>query len=319
MPSSGANTAGSPLLASVVIPTYNRISHLGQCLAHLEAQTCRNFEVIVVDDGSSDGTREWLEAYSARAPMPFRALHQTNAGPARARNLAISQMRSALCVMIGDDTFPEPDFVQTHIAFHESHPAVQDAAVGLTCWSEEGQTVTPLMRWLESDGVQFAYGPLLAGAQPDWHHFYTSNLSLKAELLGQSPFYEGFRIAGVEDVELGYRLTVTRGLRLFFLREAVTRHLHPCDFNGTCRRAQAVGEALHQFDDLWPDQRADTRTVKARILRGVLRTPFVLPLLTSAARAVTGIWCPNPLLARAVQLHTLAGYQRAASRSESRP
>jgi Glycosyl transferase family 2 len=314
MQPSGAKTAGVPLLASVIIPTYNRMRHLAQCLKHLEAQTCGNFEVIVVDDGSSDGTLECLNTYGASAPMAFRSLHQANAGPARARNLAISQMRSPLCIMIGDDTFPEPDFVRTHVAFHETHPAVQDAAVGLTRWSEEGQTVTPLMRWLESDGVQFAYGPLLAGIPPDWHHFYTSNLSIKADLLGSSPFHEGFRIAGVEDVELGYRLTVTGGLRLTFLREAVTRHLHPCDFTGTCRRAQAIGEAMFQFDELWPDQRPDKRAVKARILRALLRIPFFLPLLTFAARAATGVRCPNPLLARAIQLHTLAGYERAASR-----
>lgn len=72
-------------LFSVIIPTYNRRQLLPQALASVWAQTLTDYEVVVVDDGSSDGTREWLATVSDRV----RVLVQENRGPGAARNLGI--------------------------------------------------------------------------------------------------------------------------------------------------------------------------------------------------------------------------------------
>ena len=76
------------VLASVVIPTFNRLGELRQVLDALESQhlpaDAPAFEVVVIDDGSRDGTWRWLSRQRRRYPLICR--RQANAGPARARN-----------------------------------------------------------------------------------------------------------------------------------------------------------------------------------------------------------------------------------------
>jgi glycosyltransferase involved in cell wall biosynthesis len=98
---------------SVVIPTYNRAADLTRCLAALKAQTAPvdSFEVIVIDDGSTDGTPEVLAQWAADWPV-LRYYRQSNAGPATARNQGISRAHFGIIAFTDDDCLPAPDWVQ---------------------------------------------------------------------------------------------------------------------------------------------------------------------------------------------------------------
>jgi glycosyltransferase involved in cell wall biosynthesis len=301
----------------VIIPTYNRANDLIECLRHLEAQTWRDFEVFIVDDGSTDDTQERVERYQRTSPFPLRYMRQPNSGPATARNRAIAKMDSLVSILIGDDIFPIPDFIRIHLEFHRAHPELQAAAVGFTRWSERGQTVTSFMRWLDRDGIQFAYGDLLNGVAPSWKHFYTSNLSFKTAYLRENPFHEGFHKAAGEDIELGYRLAKKHGLSMFFLPDAIADHLHPTNFDRACKRAIDVGASSYLFNELWPERRpVPTKNIFKRLLIPVLIEPHViLPALTRTTQVVSHFWCPNPLLSTVLALHQKLGYKRQASKA----
>jgi len=315
MENANAIANGSPVAPiGVIIPTYNRWDRLLQCLRHLEMQTCKDFEVFVVDDGSTDETGAQIEKYRRTAPFPMSCLHQANSGPARARNQAIAHLRSPLCLMIGDDIFATPDLVGRHLEFHQSHPAEEAAAIGLTRWSESEQVVTPHMRWLDSDGIQFSYGDLFRGVAPSWKHFYTSNLSVKTAYVKSNPFYEGFPSAGMEDIELGYRLSVDYGLQMFFLADAIAEHVHPTNFFQSCKRAVDIGAAEYVFGELWPEHRASNpRSGKRRLLSTVARHPLLLRGFAAAASLLAYVWYPNPLVGRALQFYGVLGHDRAAA------
>jgi glycosyltransferase involved in cell wall biosynthesis len=312
---STTSLAGFPI--GVIIPTYNRANDLMECLRHLEAQTWRDFEVFIVDDGSTDDTQERVEAYQRTPPFPLRYLRQSNSGPATARNRAIAKMDSLVSILIGDDIFPIPDFVRIHLEFHRAHTQLEAEAVGFTRWSERGQTVTSFMRWLDRDGIQFAYGDLLNGVPPSWKHFYTSNLSFKTAYLRENPFHEGFRKAAVEDIELGYRLAKKHGLSMFFLPDAIADHLHPTSFDRACKRAIDVGASSYLFDELWPERRpVPPKNIFKRLLVPILIEPHViLPALTKTTQIVNRVWCPNPLTATVLGLHQKVGYRREAAKS----
>ena len=87
---------------SVVVPTFNRCESLQRLLEALETQTypATDFEVVVVDDGSTDGTNQMLEQFASRYVL--RALWQANAGPAMARNRGVSAAHGALIVFLDD-------------------------------------------------------------------------------------------------------------------------------------------------------------------------------------------------------------------------
>ncbi len=300
----------------IVIPTYNRCDALLVCLEHLERQSFAEFEVVVVDDGSTDSTSREMEVYVARSPISIRYVRQSNSGPAKARNLGVSMLQAPICLFLGDDIFASPTFVECHLKFHRDTPALNVAALGWTQWSTSGQTITPFMRWLGESPYQFAYKELLAGVAPDWRHFYTSNLSLKTELLKKVPFNESFPYAAMEDGELGYRMQREYGLKVTFLRDAIAYHLHPTSFRQACERMVRVGYSCRLFDELWPEQREPEQTGFRRKVRNlVMRNAFLTKLLVGIADLFTRVVCPNRLMTAAFACKFAIGYesQRDAS------
>lgn len=297
-----------------VIPTYNRVAALMSCMAHLERQSFADFEVIVVNDGSTDGTVEQMTAYQRTSPLRLRFVSQENAGPAKARNVAIGMTTAPVCVFIGDDILCTPSFAAAHWEFHQRNPEPKFAALGLTQWSETEQVVTPFMRWMDESGSQFEYGDLQRGIAPEWRHFYTSNLSVKTELLRRERFDERFTGGGwlLEDVELGHRLVVREGLRLVFLPEALAEHVHPTDFRKACARAYGAGVSAVMLDRIWQGLNTVEHGAVYKFLRGILcRNAWVLRPLRAVTDRLTRMWCPNPLLRPVLSLHAAVGRYEA--------
>jgi glycosyltransferase involved in cell wall biosynthesis len=281
----------------IVIPTHNRSGALLECLAHLEAQTFHDFEVVVVDDGSSDTTARTMEEYQRKTPLNVRYVQQSNHGPATARNLGISLLQAPICLLLGDDMFASPTLVQRHLQMHQENPDVKVAAIGLVRWSTSGQEVTPFMRWLDEANVQFSYPQLLAGAKPNWGHFYSSNLSVKTELLRRFTFNEDFRHAAMEDMELAYRIEKRFGLDLKFLPDAVANHFHPTTFRQACNRMVRVGSAYGLYYELWPEQRPpQQRGRRQAIVKTIAGNPHLLGVTAATVNLITKAICPNPFM-----------------------
>ena len=298
-----------PYPLAVVVPTYNRCSTLQQCMDHLEQQARKDFEVVIVDDGSTDATEALVGEYLTRTPLAVRYLRQQNCGPARARNLAISTIQAPVTLLIGDDIFPAPQFTAIHLQLHEQRPELSVAGVGLTTWAEEGQKITPLMRWMDRDGMQFNYGELLAGGKPDWRHFYTSNLSVKTELLRRFPFDGSFPHAAMEDAEIGSRIQMEHGLEMVFLRDAVAFHLHPISFPDTCRRMEKVGESTARFHELRPALLPrNPNPLSVRLHRLLDRLPLGTAAVDYVADLSLKVACPNRLMRFVLAYHHDRGY-----------
>ncbi|WP_447973761.1 glycosyltransferase [Nitrospira sp. Kam-Ns4a] len=246
--------ASAPPRLSVVIPTYNRQTVLPRTLAAFAAQTlpADQFEVIVVDDGSSDETPRVLQ--QIQTPYALRCLTQAHQGANAARNLGIEAARGEIVVFTGDDMIPEPAFLEAHLTFHQQHPAELDAMLGFIDWSP-AITVTPLMRYIVSPegGQQFAFHEVRNG-QADFRLFYTSNVSIKRSLLGKPAtwFDPAFTYPAYDDIELGYRLT-RQGLRLQYNPKAVTRHHHEITVEGFAARQYQAGRMAVRFAAKHPD------------------------------------------------------------------
>ncbi len=309
---------GEAIPIAVVVPTYNRAAALITCLEHLERQSWREFEVVVVDDGSTDGTAAAMEEYARRTPLRLRYVRQENAGPARARNRAIAMLEAPVCLMIGDDIFADGRLVETHLRFHREWPEERIAGLGLTWWSEEGQRVTRFMRWLDDTGLQFSYRAMLQGKKPGWAEFFTSNLSVKTALLRRNRFDERFPAAAMEDIELGYRLERREGLKVEFLPEALAWHLHPTTFAQACRRLEGVGRATYLFHEIWPEHRPEATRGLTKVAGNVFfRSRWMLNVLRRGTDLLARVWCPNPLLGPVLRLHSSAGYRSARRRGGS--
>jgi glycosyltransferase involved in cell wall biosynthesis len=236
---------------SVVVPTYQRMDVLPEVLAGLAAQQgAPAFEVVVVDDGSGDGTAEFLRGW--RGPLDLQVHRQDNAGPASARNRGVAEARGELVAFLGDDTVPEPGWLAAHLEAHAARPARRPLAVlGYTAWHSR-MRLTPFLRHINEHGLQFGYALIRDHEQVPFNFFYTSNVSLPRELLLAEPFDLGFPYAAWEDIELSYRLR-RRGLSMVYEPRARVAHLHPTDFARFTDRQRKAGEAAVVFWRLHPE------------------------------------------------------------------
>lgn len=252
-----AAPAYAPRRVSVVITTFNRWNVLQRTLDALVRQSWADFEVIVVDDGSSDGTWGHLQQWRQAHPgvLGLKIFTQENTGQGIARNNGLVHAEGELVLFMGDDIIPEPDFIRQHVQRHRE-VGMPCAVVGYTEWDRSAMRVTPLLEHVNEAGHQFGYRYMKDGEDIPYTCFYTSNISLPRDILGPQPFDPEFRTYGWEDIELGYKLS-KRGLRIVFNRLARARHLHAMTLNDFYRRQLKVGGTISTIYAIHPELMAE--------------------------------------------------------------
>jgi len=255
------------LRVSVVVPTHNRKMTLRKCLRALEEQTVlpQEFEVVVVDDGSTDGTREMLE--SERFPFSLTYLHQPNSGPGMARNLGVTRAQGEIVLFVGDDILADPQLLEQHLIAHSEMPGEATAILGHIDWPP-GLPRSPVMDFVCGDSsLQFAYTHIPHLPKLDYRFFYTSNISLRRRFLVDAAndgvrFDPLFRYAAFEDSEFAFRLQ-SRGLDLRYHSDALAYHDHLMDIAGFGRREYHAGMMAVVFYRMHPqlDPQLDVRWI----------------------------------------------------------
>ena len=96
---------------SVIVPVYNAEKYLEKCIESVLAQTYPNWELILVDDGSKDGSADIVDGYAARDTR-IMAIHQENAGPGMARNKGIRVAHGEYIVFLDSDDVIKPDYFE---------------------------------------------------------------------------------------------------------------------------------------------------------------------------------------------------------------
>lgn len=253
---------------SVLIPTFGRAEALAVALHAWEQQKPGDvsFEVVVIDDGSPDDTRDLL---ASLRPQRFRLrrLAQENAGPAAARNRGLRTAQGEIILFTGDDIEPAPDLLEQHLRGHCEAADPDIAILGLTRWPES-DSVTATMRHVDGVGAQqFSYHWLENGSEYDFRHFYTSNISVHRTLLDREPtgFSEAFPSAAFEDAEFAHRLTEW-GLKIRYRASALAFHHHPYDPRSFFERQRRCGNMAAL---LWERQPALAKWLSIRDLENL--------------------------------------------------
>jgi glycosyltransferase involved in cell wall biosynthesis len=238
----------APIL-SVVIPTRNRCQVLRAQLLALERSEGLDgsFEVVVIDDGSTDDTARLLASVDP-SRFVLKILAQPSSGPARARNLGIREATAERVLLLGDDTLVGPGTLAAHLA------AAGDKALavqGRIDWDPD-QEITPVMSFLAPAGPQFYFKGLVDGQRLSWTQVLASNLSAPTRWFLDEPFDERFPIAGFEDTELAYRWAKRRHDAVFS-EQAVCWHRHRyATIEPFLERQRRVGQAARLAVRLHP-------------------------------------------------------------------
>jgi glycosyltransferase involved in cell wall biosynthesis len=276
---------------SIIIPTYNRKEILLKALEGYKHQTALTeiLEILVIDDGSTDGTAAAVAGFGLASPITIRCLSQQNRGSAAARNYGIREAKGTLLFFTDDDIIPGPTLIAEHIAWHRRYPDDNFAMLGQVVWSPEVHP-TPFMEWMGSYGALFGYASLLPGKEVSFEYFYTCNVSAKREfLLKNGLFDETFRGSGYEDTELSYRL-VKKGFCIFYNPEAIGYHYKYLSYAEACRRQEGVCASWLSFEPTEAGQYLKNRTAQAKPMTRKRR------LMLAMARAIAPLLAPLTLL-----------------------
>ncbi|MFN2371021.1 MAG: glycosyltransferase family 2 protein [Candidatus Krumholzibacteriia bacterium] len=210
-------------MLSVVIPTLDKVSLLRQTLAALAGQDAgpgREWEIVVVDDGSRDGTAALLETAAAAPGARLRVVAPgRNVGRARARNLGARAAAGRWLLFLDDDIVAPAGLLAAHLDLLEAHPGT--GTIGRVVTAPE-VVDAPHFDYLDSRGV----GRLPAGPAPA-RFFVTQNAAVpRAAFLAVGGFDEEFAAYGFEDMELAFRLEEEAGVRFLALPAPCPRHVH---------------------------------------------------------------------------------------------
>lgn len=116
------------MLVSIIIPTFNRLTLLKRAIASVQAQTFCDYELIIVDDASTDGTQEFVK----NSNHTLICLAQ-NKGVSHARNMGVKKAKGSLIAFLDSDDVWEKDKLQTQVDFHQSDTGIQ-CSFGIEQW-----------------------------------------------------------------------------------------------------------------------------------------------------------------------------------------
>jgi glycosyltransferase involved in cell wall biosynthesis len=198
--------------ATIQLCTYNRARLLARVLDACFEQTVSDdaYEIVLVDDGSTDETRDVVEQARRRANCSFTLVRQANSGLARARNAGLARACGQRIVFIDDDVLPLPNFVEEHLRAANRHPGaiVRGGAI-------------------EVENIDDLPPPVWSVRNYSGNYFWTTNVSVPLETIRAiGGFDESFSEYGWEDIDVGLRLRAA-GVRAVFHPSALVYHFKP--------------------------------------------------------------------------------------------
>ncbi|MEO7261306.1 MAG: glycosyltransferase [Jatrophihabitantaceae bacterium] len=257
------------LRCSVVIPTYNRAELLRRTLDSLVGQDLPGsaFEVLVVDDGSSDHTAQLVESYRDR--LDVRYFFQPDEGwrVAQARNVGIAHATGEVCVFVDSGVVLHSGCLRAHVASQQRASGPVAVCGYVYGWGREGSEAQEMIQTLDFDDPDASielmrqsgrwadvreafyarHGDDFGRLPAPWIVYWTCNVSAPTDRLrAVGGFDEQIRSWGGEDIDLGYRL-YRDGVQFALDRSASSIHYpHGSDLSASMAKARAVHRYLAQ-------------------------------------------------------------------------
>lgn len=240
---------------SIVIPAFNCLHTLPQVVAKLMEQRhlALGMEIIVIDDGSSDGTRDWLRNTAAKYPVEIKYLVQENQGPALARNRGIEIATGKIILFLDADVIPSDELIPAHLNFHRQNPEL--------CLALRGNTIDVISPMLKDEVWTRSSVHSLKTNSSDiknlfWVDFVTGNISIKQKFLIKNNLRFNEKLFVGEDVELGFKAQ-QQGLILQFSEQAIGYHHHPITIQSHLKKGTLAGKSYAIWHAAFPQLKAE--------------------------------------------------------------
>lgn len=261
---------GAPALVSVIVPVYNGAQYLAESLDSALAQDYPNLEVVVVDDGSTDGTPAILERYAQRFAQRVRVITQPNRGAAAARNAALLEARGEYVAFLDADDLWAPHKLSIQVLHLGRHP---DVDLVYSAWMVvEGKAAAAQARAMMADtggqdidesGSGWLYNELLTDCV-----LHTTTVVMRRRLLESVGLFDAELRRG-QDYD--YWLRASRVTRIHKMRQALSIYRQH-ESNSTLKpvRTNYSGIIVQRAVDRWGLVGPDGKATPAAVVRGRL-------------------------------------------------
>jgi glycosyltransferase involved in cell wall biosynthesis len=232
---------------SVLFSTFNRAALLRDALSSLTRQTLSkaNFEVVVVDDGSTDHTSDIVAGFESN--LPIRHVYQIHSGLAEGRNSGLRLAQAPVVMFMDDDDVASPSLLDEHLRSHRLHP---DLNVGVLGFGDVHRAIAdiPFMHFLANiAGYRFSYSQLEDGDVLDYKYFWVGRSSCKRDLLCSRGFFDPLFKFGCEDIELGFRLKESGTFKIIYNAAARSTMNRAVSLDDFLRRSYLQGRSNYNF------------------------------------------------------------------------
>lgn len=112
---------------TVIIPVYNSEKYIEKCLDSVLKQTYKDFEILIINDGSKDNSKNIIDEYVHKYPKIIKAIHQDNMGVSKTRNKAIKLVDSKYIMFMDNDDFIDEDYIE--ILINNAQEGDQDVVI----------------------------------------------------------------------------------------------------------------------------------------------------------------------------------------------
>jgi glycosyltransferase involved in cell wall biosynthesis len=246
---------------SIIIPTKDRGSTLKGTLNEIsKCKGIENSELILCNDGSQDDTATVISSFIDSNPnICVQVYDDGHHGVAFQRNRAAKAARGQILIFAADDIRPlSSNWVADHLYLHTKQPSREFAVLGKMTWPSSDTLPTNfVMATVQGrGGEQFGFADLQANSYVDWRFFYTSNLSVKKNLVNDW-ITEGFSLdfpeINFEDIEFAYRLFGQGKLKIFYSNIPTGLHFQDMKVLQFCNRQRTAGRMAVKFVEIHPE------------------------------------------------------------------
>jgi glycosyltransferase involved in cell wall biosynthesis len=206
-------------LFTVFTPTYNRATTLHRVYESLKAQTFRDFEWLIVDDGSKDNTREVVEQWQQENPFPIRYVYQENGHKHIAFGRGVKESDGELFLTLDSDDYCEPNALERFKYHWDTIPQDQKenfSAVTCLCKTVDGEIVGNRFPFdpTDSDSIEINYRYKVDGEKWGFH---------RTDVLRQLSYHE--ELNGIYVCESVYWHEISRKYKTRFVNEALRTYI----------------------------------------------------------------------------------------------
>jgi len=234
------------------MPAYNAAEHIAEAIESVLIQNYRNLELIVVDDGSTDDTKDIVTGFK---DDKIKYLYKDNGGPSSARNLAINKANGQYIMPLDADDMMTPDFIAKHLVEFEKHPEVDLVYCNVLLIGKNSNPIRIMSKPEYQDRRYLIRDLLRAG-----HPVVPFRLGIRRSVFDRIGFYDEDLLIG-EDYDMMRRF-VKAGLKAHHLSETLhLRRMHADSLSGNCsaQKAKCHFDVIKRYIDtfayneLFPD------------------------------------------------------------------